>query len=159
MNKIDELYAIEQIRQLKSRYFRFLDTKDWDGMRTIWTEDAVFDARASLTIGGDQQDGPSGSDEWIYEGCETIVGFISSVAIHPTAHHGHCHEVEILSETEARGMIAMEDLMWKGIGDTRASSLHGYGHYHEEYRCVNGAWRIHRSRISRLNVMVRQLDN
>lgn len=153
MDRIDELYAIEQIKQLKARYFRFLDTKDWDGMRTIWTDDAVFDARASLTVGGAGQQAPSHSDDWIYEGGETIVAFISSVAVIPTAHHGHCHEIEILSPTMARGVIAMEDYAWPGIGDTRKAQLHGFGHYHEEYACVDGRWRIRRSRISRLNVM------
>ena len=31
--------------------------------------------------------------------------------------------------------------------------LHGFGHYHEEYRCTDGRWQIRRSRITRLNVM------
>ena len=45
MDRLEMLWAMEEIRQLKARYFRFLDTKDWVGMRTIWTADAVFDAR------------------------------------------------------------------------------------------------------------------
>jgi hypothetical protein len=153
MDRIDRLWAMEEIRQLKGRYFRFLDTKDWAGMRTIWTEDAVFDARAGLTIGDGSQTGPSGSDDWLYSGRETIVSFIESVAVRPTAHHGHCHEIEILSPTDARGIIAMEDYMWPSIGDTRRRMLHGFGHYHEEYRCTDGRWQIRRSRITRLNVM------
>lgn len=55
MNKINRLDGNEQIRQLKSRYLRFLATKDWDGMRTFWTEDAKSDARTSLTIDDDAQ--------------------------------------------------------------------------------------------------------
>ena len=155
MDKLDALWAMEQIRQLKARYFRFLDSKDWDGMRTIWTEDAVFDARASQTIGGAGQHTPSGSEHWIYEGRDAIVEFIAAVAIYPTVHHGHCHEIEVLSATEARGIIAMEDLLWRDTGRTLDTSLHGFGHYHEEYRCVEGNWRIARSRLSRLNVMTR----
>ena len=153
MDRLDRLWAMEEIRQLKGRYFRYLDTKDWTGMRTIWAEDAIFDARAGLTIGDGTETGPSDSDDWLHSGRENIVAFIASVALHPTAHHGHCHEVEILSPTDARGIIAMEDYMWPVIGDTRRFRLHGFGHYHEEYRCVDGCWRIRRSKITRLNVM------
>lgn len=153
MEKIDKLWAMEEIRQLKARYFRFLDTKDWDGMRTIWAADAVFDARTAQTIGGSAQTAPSGSDDWVYSGRETIVDFIAAVATLPTAHHGHCHEIEILSPTEARGIIAMEDRVWPVTGKTHDTSLHGYGHYVEEYRCVDGRWQIARSTLTRLNVM------
>ena len=24
----------------------------------------------------------------------------------PTPHHGHCHEIEVISQTEARGVVA-----------------------------------------------------
>ena len=33
---------IEAIRQLKARYFRFVDTKQWDRWGDLFTEDAVF---------------------------------------------------------------------------------------------------------------------
>jgi hypothetical protein len=35
-----DLEAIELIKQLKARYFRFLDTCDLDGMKTVFTADA-----------------------------------------------------------------------------------------------------------------------
>ena len=31
MTTVDELLAIEEIKQLKARYFRCVDTKDWEG--------------------------------------------------------------------------------------------------------------------------------
>ena len=151
METVDRLWAIEQIKQLKARYFRFLDTKDWEGMRTIWTDDAVFDARTAKTI--DASGAGTDAADWVWTGCDAIVSAISAVANLPTAHHGHCHEIEVLSATDARGVIAMEDYVWPAPGDTRRTLLHGFGHYHEEYRCVNGRWQIRRSRISRLNVM------
>jgi hypothetical protein len=152
MDAVDQLLAIERIKQLKARYFRFMDTKDWEGMRTIWTEDAVFDARAARTV--DPTTVPAGDESatWIYSGGDNIVEFIRSVVVMPTAHHGHCHEIEVLSATDARGIIAMEDRIWAAPGATQTMLLHGYGHYHEEYRCVAGHWKIRRSRITRLNV-------
>jgi hypothetical protein len=101
METVDRLWAIEQIKQLKARYFRFLDTKDWEGMRTIWTDDAVFDARTAKTI--DASGAGTDAAEWVWTGCDAIVSAISAVANLPTAHHGHCHEIEVLSATDARG--------------------------------------------------------
>ena len=35
-----DLEAIELIKQLKARYFRFIDTCDLEGLKTVFTEDA-----------------------------------------------------------------------------------------------------------------------
>ena len=124
-------------------------------MRTVWAEDAIFDARTALTP-DPTGSGTTGSD-WVWKGRDAIVQAIASVATLPTAHHGHGHEIEILSPTEARGVIAMEDYVWPAPGDTRTTLLHGFGHYHEEYRLRDGRWQIWRSRLSRLNVMANGL--
>jgi hypothetical protein len=34
---------IEAIRQLKARYFRTMDTKDWTAMRRVFADDVVMD--------------------------------------------------------------------------------------------------------------------
>jgi hypothetical protein len=34
---------VEAIRRLKARYFRTMDTKDWAGMRQVFTDDVVID--------------------------------------------------------------------------------------------------------------------
>ena len=38
---------IEAIKQLKARYFRTMDTKDWAGMRQVFTDDVVMDTTDS----------------------------------------------------------------------------------------------------------------
>jgi hypothetical protein len=48
---------IEAIRQLKARYFRTMDTKDWAGMRKVFTDDVVLDtteAGGSVVSGADE---------------------------------------------------------------------------------------------------------
>ena len=35
------LWEIEAIKQLKARYCRYLDTKQWDDWRTLFTDDFV----------------------------------------------------------------------------------------------------------------------
>jgi hypothetical protein len=37
----------EAIKQLKARYFRTMDTKDWAGMRQVFTDDVVVDTTDS----------------------------------------------------------------------------------------------------------------
>lgn len=151
MDRIDQLLAIEAIKQLKARYFRLMDTKDWANLRTVFCDDAIFDARPSLSIDGQAPDGMAAeSNDWVYEGGDEVVEFISTViGTKTTVHHGHCHEISIESDTRATGVIAMEDQIWEQDG---TMVLHGTGHYHETYHCVDGQWRIHRSRITRLSI-------
>jgi hypothetical protein len=152
MDAATRLLAIEEIKQLKGRYFRFLDTKDWESLRSIFCDDADFDARASLSIDGRGEAGRAAeSNSWVYRGGDVIIDFIQrAVGSSRTVHHGHCHEIELRSADEASGIIAMEDQIWDEAG--RTLSLHGCGHYHETYRRVDGRWRIHTSRITRLYV-------
>ena len=34
---------IEEIKRLKARYFRMMDTKDWDGLAQVFTDDVEID--------------------------------------------------------------------------------------------------------------------
>ncbi|EXS70438.1 nuclear transport factor 2 family protein [Sphingobium sp. Ant17] len=154
MDGVETLLAIEAIKQLKARYFRLMDNKDWAGLRDVFCDDALFDARASLSIDGKGAEGRAAeSNDWVYEGGDTIIAFIqAAIGTQRTVHHGHGHEVEIIGPDDARGVIAMEDQIWDASGTSM--TLHGCGHYHEEYKRVDGRWRIHRSRISRLQVTI-----
>jgi hypothetical protein len=40
VSDIQRLIDIEAIKQLKARYFRFMDTKDWMGFGSVFTLDA-----------------------------------------------------------------------------------------------------------------------
>lgn len=149
MDASEHLLAIEQIKSLKARYFRCMDTKDWTGLRAVFCDDAVFDARASLSLDGVGDGAASESSTWVYHGGDTIADFVrDTVSTLRTVHHGHCHEVEILSAAEAQGVIAMEDKIWDLA--TGEAVLHGCGHYHESYRREADGWRILSSRITRL---------
>ena len=105
-----------------------------------WWNDAVMDAAASRAV---TKDCPG----------DTIIAFIqAAIGTQRTVHHGHCHEIEVIGPDDARGVIAMEDQIWDASGTSM--TLHGCGHYHEDYKRVDGRWRIHRSRISRLQVTI-----
>jgi len=121
------LLDVEEIQQLKARYFRLMDTKDWAAFGELFTDDAVMDA-----------------DGYVQEGRAKILSFLPKVLDGVvTTHHGHMPEITITGPDTATGVWAMFDyLTFPGDGPPRG--LRGYGHYHEEYRRVDGAWRIHR---------------
>jgi uncharacterized protein (TIGR02246 family) len=128
---------IEAIKQLKARYFRAMDTKDWDGMRQVFTDDVMVDTTAS---GGDVV---RGGDEFMAFLSATLDGVI-------TVHHGHTPEIELTSASTARGIWAMEDMLRWPDG----TELHGYGHYHESYVRAGGEWRISETTLTRLRMDV-----
>jgi uncharacterized protein (TIGR02246 family) len=130
------MHDVEAIKQLKARYFRTLDTKDWAAMRAVFTDDVVMDTTASP--GGTVV---TGADEFMV----FLLNVIGDVI---TVHQGHTPEIELTSATTATGIWAMEDMLrWP---DGR--EMHGYGHYHETYERVDGAWRIKTSTLTRLRV-------
>jgi uncharacterized protein (TIGR02246 family) len=126
---------LEAIKQLKARYFRTMDTKDWEGMRAVFADDVVMDTTDS---GGGVV---SGADAFLAFLRKTLQDVV-------TVHHGHMPEIELTSSTTATGIWAMEDLLrWPN-----GTELRGYGHYHETYALIDGAWRIKTSRLTRLRM-------
>jgi uncharacterized protein (TIGR02246 family) len=124
---------VEAIKQLKARYFRTMDTKDWPGMRAVFTDDVVMDTSES---GGGVI---TGADEFIAFLSETLADVV-------TVHHGHMPEIDITSPTTATGIWSMEDMLrWPN-----GMELHGYGHYHETYTKTDGGWRIASTKLTRL---------
>ena len=130
---------LEAIRQLKARYFRTMDTKDWDGMRQVFTDDVVIDTTES---GGD-----------VVGGADAFIAFLQeAIGDAVTVHQGHMPEIELTSATTATGIWALHDIViWpSGI------RLDGYGHYHETYEKGAGdtsddGWRIRSSKLTRLH--------
>jgi hypothetical protein len=148
MDPVTKLLAIEEIKQLKARYFRLMDTRDWVGMASVFCRDARFDcSEGFLTRSLDGvTDGVAGP---VTQGRDAIMAWISGAFAHTTSvHHGHCHEISIDSETEAHGVIAMEDVILDA--DRKIRTIHGAGHYHERYCFEDGAWRIAETKLTRL---------
>jgi len=140
MDDIERLTAIEEIRRLKARYFRCLDTKDWDGFRDVFASDAEMDMRAEA------------GDRGLVHGSQAIADFVRGVVGDvQTVHHGHMGEIELTSPTTATGIWAMEDLLrWPAGGPY--GSMHGWGHYHETYAKQADAWRIQTLTLTRLRL-------
>lgn len=123
------------ICNVKARYCRLLDTKDWAGWGDLFTEDCRLDTTAS--------GGP------VYNGrAEIVAGVKQAIDPAKTAHQVHSPEIEIDGDS-ARAVWAMQDrVIWSD-----EIALTGYGHYHEDYRrCGDGQWRISAQSLTRLIV-------
>jgi hypothetical protein len=148
MTAEERLLAIEEIKKLKARYFRYLDTKNWVALESVFAPDAAFDMRSGR---GDMLD-----PDALLAGAVAIVSFIrASVEDVVTVHHGHMPEVDIRSDTKADGIWAMEDVLrWPTTSTGPIQTLHGYGHYHETYELISGGWRIKTLKLTRLRVLM-----
>jgi uncharacterized protein (TIGR02246 family) len=132
---------VEAIRQLKARYFRTMDTKDWAGMRQVFTDDVVMDTTAS---GGG-----------VVSGADEFMAFLEpALADATTVHHGHMPEIEITSATSATGIWALQDLIIFPDG----TRMLGFGHYHETYEKHDEDWRIKSLTLTRLHVEFTQAE-
>jgi hypothetical protein len=132
---------LEAIRQLKARYCRFLDTKDAESWRGVFTNDVVVTLdMAASTAGADPMTAPA------LEGVDNFVPMVMrSLEKVATMHHCHTPEIVLTSDTTATGIWAMEDLLVFGDG----RELHGAGHYHETYEKQDGTWRIKTLHLTR----------
>jgi hypothetical protein len=135
---LQHLLDVEEITQLKARYFRLVDSKQWDEWALVFAADAVLEI-------------PEG--DLVHRGRAAIVANVSTMMEElRTVHHGHMPEIEITGRDTARGVWAMSDYVeWPADDGTRVG-LRGYGHYLEEYVREDGRWCIARSRLVRLRV-------
>jgi hypothetical protein len=160
VNTINQFAAIEAIKTLKAKYFRFLDMKDWERYMMVYTKDAVFDASVTLRAFGVTDE--TILSNAVFHGREKIRDFAkSTVGEVITVHHGHTPEIELTSQHTAKGIWALEDLLWwpEGVVTTMQTKdgepirrIHGFGHYHDLYELVDGQWLISKVAISRLHM-------
>ena len=129
------LADLEEIKRLKARYFRTLDTKQWTEFGDVFTEDCSL-------ANGPIEDG-------VITGRDEIVAYVKRGVEHlNTVHHGHMPEIELVDETNARGTWAMFDY----IDVPGKPARQGYGRYHETYRKEAMGWRIASLELTRLRV-------
>ncbi len=158
---IERLLAIEEIKRLKARYFRTMDTKDWNAFRALFTADVTIDTSDAFT-GRDHLGNPIEAGlpahpprpELVMRGIDAFMAaqrrYLTGVS---TVHHGHTPEIELLSAREATGVWAMEDkLRGPSPSGSGLRTTHGYGHYHERYEKVDGHWLIAALKLTRIRV-------
>ena len=135
------------ICEVKARYCRCLDTKDWEGFADCFTEDYQLDTR------------PAGG--YLVQGRDEAVNMVrGSIESARTAHQVHNPEITF-DEDGANAIWAMEDRVEWGpdrVDQMGSRGLNGWGHYRERYvRCGDGRWRIAQLALSRLHMDVHPL--
>lgn len=128
----DDLVLMNLIRDRKAKYCRFVDTKQWKDLATLLVEEPrlrFFDTEGALLYEFDSTEKWIGVMKDYLKGAQTI-------------HQVHNSEIEIISDNEVRAIWSMEDYLILAEGEGRPASQHGYGHYHEIWRLVEGNWRI-----------------
>jgi SnoaL-like domain len=143
INALDDLLATEEIKALKARYCRFLDTKDWAGLAALFIDDAVLD------VAQDTGNAP-------LRGCEAIIGQIrSAVDDAATSHQVHTPEITHEGTDQATGVWAMQDrVVWQAGKSPLpgVASITGYGQYHETYCRTAEGWKFASIRLTRFHV-------
>ncbi|MFH9969399.1 nuclear transport factor 2 family protein, partial [Streptomyces mirabilis] len=128
------LADIEDIRQLKARYFRYIDSKQWSKLATLFTAHPTIDVGAKYSSGKE-----------LAEKTAALLGDA------PSAHQGFLPEIKV-NGTRASAIWAMEDYVSFPPGSTYKNGFHGYGEYHDTYKRINGHWYIDSTVLSRFRV-------
>ncbi|MGZ4139469.1 MAG: nuclear transport factor 2 family protein [Actinomycetota bacterium] len=123
----EDLVEIEEIKRLKHRYARLLDTKDWDGLRDCFVEEAT----ASYSGG-----------QLSFEGRDAIIGFLKK-ALGPenmvTSHAMGQPEIDLTGPDSASGTWALQDLV---IVTDGALEIRGAAFYDDRYVRTRDGWRF-----------------
>jgi hypothetical protein len=150
ISALHNLLSLERIRQVKARYCRYIDTKQWQRLPSLFADDCRFEGLGSA---------PAGAD---------VATFVSGVSTRLnntiSVHHCHMPEITLTSATSARGIWAMEDYVeWQDGSTVKETPGHrgfyGFGHYEEEYRIDAGEWKISFLRLTRLRIDAVPADN
>jgi hypothetical protein len=126
--RLRQLEDIESLKQLKYHYWRHLDLKQWDLLAQLFAADATV---------------CYSSGKYEFKGVEQIMRFLSESLGEArgsvTIHHGHHPEIELLSETTARGTWALYNYMFN-VKENRGIRIGAY--YEDTYVKLSGAWKF-----------------
>jgi hypothetical protein len=121
--------------ELKYRYLRFLDCKDWEALGALFTDDCVADY-----AGGSHH----------YEGRDAILGFLRE-GLPPTRLTVHqCHHPEITFAADgqsARGIWSLSDVV---IDIELGFTIRGASFYDDTYVRTEAGWLISHTGYERI---------
>ena len=124
------------IQTLKYKYFRAVDTGDFDLMRSLLHDDLETDLK-----GGTYHVATQGADAFLA---------VLRQMLHPQVvalHLGHHPEIEVQSRVAARGRW----YLWDDFRDLAARTrFYGSAIYEDEYLKVGDSWRLRRTSYRRV---------
>lgn len=165
MSITEQLYAIEQIKQVKSKYAYSADRHNWDDFASVFAPDAVFDESDFPTPLQPYTKDPvsskisdffkqsAGKVEWPLIGREAIHAEHAGLSgDHVMVHHVIDPYIVLTSDTSATARFRFESYHWFPMG-LPVKYMHNIGVYHETYvRLEDGNWYIQTFRLERQRV-------
>ena len=122
-----DLVEIEEIKAVKYRYLRAVDTRDWDLLESTLTEDATS---------------AYSSGKLSYQGRDAILSFLRESMPEKdmlTSHKVHHPEIELTGPETATARWALEDVV---IIVPAGLTIRGAAYYEDRMVKVDGGWRI-----------------
>jgi hypothetical protein len=141
---LQQLSDLEEIRTLKHRYFRCIDTANEVELGTLFTDDVTIDLRG-------------GGYRAQLQGRQNMVDFIGSVFNSDiiALHQGHMPEIHFTGSDSAEGTWYLED---RFINPERATDTIGSAIYRDIYLRVGSEWKIAHSEYDRIFEVVSPID-
>ncbi len=119
---------IDDIKQVKYRYLRALDTKDWDGFADTLTEDVHGDYGESL------------GEDHSFSDRDSLVNFMrTSLGPAVITEHRVSHPEITVDGDEASGTWYLQDRV---IAASLNFMMIGAAFYHDRYRRTDAGWKI-----------------
>ena len=137
---MQHLQIAETVRQQKARYCRFIDTRQWEALAGLLKADievVIYDA-----------------DDIVLATFSSAPAFITAtqefLADARSSHQVHNSELSVEADGRVAVIWSMQDRIVRTPRDgTPATTMRGYGHYHEIWEHVGGAWLIARLELRR----------
>ena len=130
-----DLQEIEAIKRLKYKYMRCIDEKRWDELAECFTEDATVSYSGGT---------------YAFAGRDAIMKFMVDSMDRDSFFSSHRigqPEIDLTGEATATGIWALEDT----VIDTQFEiTLRGSAFYRDEYRKVDGQWKIRSTGYERI---------
>lgn len=127
------LEDIEAIKQLKARYCRAMDTRDWHALASCYTEDTYIDLTGEEALAGFREP---------IRGVDAVVASIrDALGAGKCIHVTFLPEITFTSADAAQGIWGLEYSTWQPPGSP-LPILHGFAYSHDEYVRVDGHWLI-----------------
>ncbi|MCP5395237.1 MAG: nuclear transport factor 2 family protein [Sphingomonadaceae bacterium] len=141
---LQQLSDFEDIRTLKHRYFRGIDTADWELVRGLMCKDVTVDYK-----GGGYRVMTNGVEE-------TMLMLANAFPSNSLAmHHGHMPEITLTGDDTAEGIWYLEDVF---ISLERNDHTFGTAIYRDRYRREGGSWKIAHTEYERVIEIVYPRD-
>lgn len=142
MESVTNMSDIDQIRALKARYCRLIDTKAWDDFRKLFTDSMTF-YRDDAAVPMSTVPVTASADAFV----DRIAVWLATAV---TVHQVTSAEIDVETSDHASGVWAMFD--WVD-NPQFGIAYRGFGHYHERYEKGGDArWRIAELRLTRLRI-------